>query len=212
MHKSKLTAVVTASLVLWLGASMPSAAGLYKWVDENGEVHYGDAIPPDQMSSEHRELNEQGVTVNKVNRARTKEEIAAEKARAEQEKRQREEAAAQATMRATRDRVLLDTYLTEQDMIDARDRKIAAIEGTIQITERSLKSAETTLQTFAQDAKDHEPGTPAHDKAQTKIKEAQDQVAALQRFIGERRQEQAALRAQFEADLKRFRELKASAN
>ena len=39
-NKILLTCIFTASLCLFLPA--PSYAGVYKWVDQNGQVHYGD--------------------------------------------------------------------------------------------------------------------------------------------------------------------------
>jgi hypothetical protein len=51
-------------------------SGLYRWVDENGTVHYGDKVPAKYLKKEHDELNEQGTTIKKHDRAMTAEERA----------------------------------------------------------------------------------------------------------------------------------------
>ena len=69
-------------------------AGLYRWVDEYGDVHYSDKVPPKYLKKEHEELNEQGTLVKKHDRAMTAEEREekkrqkAEQARLEQKKRE----------------------------------------------------------------------------------------------------------------------------
>lgn len=202
--------ILAASMVCGVTFTSAATAGLYKWIDENGDVQYSDSIPPEQITNEHKELNDQGVTVNKHSRAKNADELKAEKARSVEDKRRHEEMSERAAKQAVYDRMLLDTYLTEQDLIAARDRKLTSLDGTIQITERSRKSAEESLQTFEQDTKDSAEGSKEREKAQQRLAEAQTQVAALDKFIAERRREQENIRTKFDQDLARFRELKGS--
>ena len=68
------TVVRVIGLVFAAGVLVPGAAlagKLYKWVDENGVTHYGDAIPPEYSKQTHDVLNEQGRKVGTVNRARS---------------------------------------------------------------------------------------------------------------------------------------------
>lgn len=112
-------------------------AGLYRWVDENGAVHYGDKVPAKYLKKEHQELNEQGTTVKKHDRAMTAEEKAAkikaeaERARIENEKR----------AQALRDLVLTDTYTTERDLVAARDARLDAIDSQLQLSEDIIESS-----------------------------------------------------------------------
>ncbi|HEY9149662.1 MAG TPA: DUF4124 domain-containing protein, partial [Gammaproteobacteria bacterium] len=125
----KLPASLTATLLLatTLGAGLPGAAqaGLYKWTDEQGNVHYGDRIPPQYAEKEQRRLNEQGITVEVKERAKTPEELAEaqrlakiEAEQAELRRQQRE-----------RDRILLDTFSNEDEIIMTRDGKVSAIDA-----------------------------------------------------------------------------------
>jgi hypothetical protein len=112
-------------------------AGLYRWVDENGTVHYGDKVPAKYLKKEHDELNEQGTTVKKYDRAMTAEERAEKKRQEAERKRLENEKRAQ----ALRDRVLTDTYTTERDLIAARDARLDAIDSQLQLSKDIIESS-----------------------------------------------------------------------
>ena len=40
------------------------AAEVYRWVDENGEVHYSESLPPNYQDKGHDVLNERGIVVD----------------------------------------------------------------------------------------------------------------------------------------------------
>jgi hypothetical protein len=118
-----------------------SQAGMYRWVDEYGDVHYGDKVPAQYLKNEHEELNEQGTLVKKHDRAMTAEEKAekkrldAEHERLENEKRQQ----------ALRDRVLTDTYTTERDLVAARDARLEAIDSQLRLSRDIIESSKVKV-------------------------------------------------------------------
>ena len=62
-HKRKTTLFfillfLTAAI---LAAGSATAAKVYRWVDENGEVHYSETLPPDFEDKKHDELDDQGI-------------------------------------------------------------------------------------------------------------------------------------------------------
>ena len=59
-----------------MSCAFSAQAKMYKWVDENGQMHFGDRIPPKYLVKEHEELNEQGVTTKVREAAKTPEEKA----------------------------------------------------------------------------------------------------------------------------------------
>ena len=65
----KYTLKIATLLVLIF--STTAYGKLYKWVDEDGKVHYSDKMPPDQIKREHQELNQHGVVKETVKRALT---------------------------------------------------------------------------------------------------------------------------------------------
>src|SRR4029079_15853019 len=50
----------------------------YRWVDENGVVHYGDRVPPQNSQKESTILNREGVQVGKLDAQKTPEQLAEE--------------------------------------------------------------------------------------------------------------------------------------
>ena len=127
-------------LILMMSAlfAVSAQAGLYRWVDEFGAVHYGDKVPAKYLKQEHQELNEQGATVKKHDRAMTAEEKAEKKRLEAERKRMENEKRAQ----ALRDRVLTDTYTTERDLIAAKDARLDAIDSQLQLSKELIKNTE----------------------------------------------------------------------
>src|ERR1041384_908045 len=62
----------------------------YRWVDENGVVHYGDRLPPEYAKKESAILNKQGVEVRRNEAQRTAEQVAEDQKRAEAALRQKQ--------------------------------------------------------------------------------------------------------------------------
>ena len=61
-------------LMLIIGGMTTDASAkkkLYKWVDDNGQVHYSDKVPPKQIKKEHQELSGHGVVLEKIGGAWT---------------------------------------------------------------------------------------------------------------------------------------------
>lgn len=52
-------------LVTGLGLTASVQAQVYKWVDENGEVHYSETLPPDFKDKQHDVLDNTGMTRQK---------------------------------------------------------------------------------------------------------------------------------------------------
>src|SRR5262245_18114025 len=50
----------------------------YRWVDDQGVVHYGDQVPPQYAQKEHTELNAQGVELKRLDAQRSAEQQAAD--------------------------------------------------------------------------------------------------------------------------------------
>jgi len=179
-------------------------AGMYKWVDEKGEIHYGDSIPPRFADKERKKLNEQGRTVKVYGAVKTPEEIAEEQrlkaVRLEQEK--------QAAEKARKDHVLLATYSSEDDMLKTRDGKLAAIEGLIQLTQRRITSMHKRMKQLTEDAANYErSGKPVPEVLTRQIENIRTQTADNKSFILAKEQEQAVINRQFRKDIARFREL-----
>ncbi len=190
------------------GAATVHAGRLYKWVDENGKVHYGDHVPAKYARQERRVLNDRAIEVKRIEAAKTPEQIEAERReaarRAEEERRRAEQEA--------HDRMLLSTFSSVDDMVMARDGKIAAIDSLIRVTRSRIAKLEEKLDEYTRRAASMErAGKPVPRKLSDTIQEARRQIRRYREFIEAKRAEQERIRETFEADIARFRELKALA-
>ncbi len=100
--------------VLPARASDTQPRRVYQWVDEHGETHYGDRIPPEYAAQEHRVINGQGVELEHTEAQKTAAQLAEE-----------EQKRADAAQRAERDHNLLNTYVSVQEIEHLRDQRLS---------------------------------------------------------------------------------------
>jgi Domain of unknown function (DUF4124) len=84
--------VYKVATLLFLFASVPleaHGADVFRWVDENGKVHYGDTIP-DKYKQKAKKVEAAGAGVTDAQRMEAESRIAKERARAESLQRTRE--------------------------------------------------------------------------------------------------------------------------
>jgi len=195
---------ISSTLLSWALLYGPmAAAGMYKWIDDEGEIHYGNSVPAEFADNERRQLNERGRTIKVYDAAKTPEEIA-EAARLEVIRLEQEKLAAE---EARHDHVLLATYSSEDDMLKTRDGKLSAVEGLIQLTQRRIISMNIRIKQLTEDAADYERGgRPVPDVLTRQIENIRTQTTENQSFILIKQQEQDEINAQFEKDITRFRE------
>ena len=187
-------------------SSSASAGKVYRWVDNDGVVHFGDQIPPEYASIDRQVLNQQGIAVGTEQGTVTEEELAAERqATAEKD----------ATLAAAhRDEVLLNTYLSVEEIEVLRDRRIGLIEDEISVTTNYLQSLRddlTELQAEASKFKPYstEPGAePIDEKLAKELSDTVDSIALYEKTLANTRTRQDQVLMAFEADISRFKELK----
>lgn len=136
-------ALFVSSVVL-IGSAFTAQATMYKWVDENGQMHFSDKVPLKYMDMEHHELNESGVVIKHKEAAKTPEELVEEKRLAKE----RKKAALVEKRKKQRDRVLLDTYTTERDLIVARDARLDAVGSQIRLAETIISDSNKNIESL----------------------------------------------------------------
>lgn len=113
---------------LLLVATQPVAAKkLLRWVDENGQVQFGDKIPPEYAKGGHEILSNDGRVLDQIPRQKTPEEVAAILA-------EEERAAAiakQKSIQAREDASLLRTYTSTEDIDRTLTQRVATIQAQI---------------------------------------------------------------------------------
>lgn len=176
-------------------------AKLYKWVDKDGVVHYGDQIPAEYADQHKQQINTQGQVVKEIEGAMTPEERAAADAR--------KAAEAEAKARAENDKILLSTYGSVGDLERARETRLAALQGQVNMASSTTASIESEIaklekqRGLAKDPKQVE-------KLDQQLASQRRELTANQRHIVSSQDEMAQVRKQFDVDIKRFRELTAT--
>jgi len=181
-----------------------AAAGMYKWTDDEGTVHYGDRVPPEYSTRERKSINYQGRTVKVYEAAKTPEEKADAKRLEELEARKKK----LAKKRAIHDRSLLATYASKEDMLLARDGKVLAVESLIQLTHSRISSMQKRLLDLTEEAAKYErSGKELPLSLQRQITNLQDQITHNKNFAKDKELEMEGIKRQFESNIRRFAEL-----
>jgi hypothetical protein len=184
-------------------SSQSSQKGIaYRWVDDQGVVHYGDNIPPQYASQDRTILNSQGVEVGHLDAQKTPEQEAVATREREALMKQRQH-----------DAFLVSTYTSVKDIEALRDARLDQLKGQHTAAEQYVESLRARLATLHARALSYHPYS-----SQTNAWRLPDDLAEnLVRTVNELRvqstaltakgAEETALRTQFEADIERYREL-----
>ena len=194
---------LAVALIAGIAFSLPVAAKMYKWVDDNGTTHYGETIPPEYANKDRSELNKAGRAINKKEALTPEERLAKKQADA---KKREEDAAAREQKR--RDRALTSTYSNEKEIDLARNRNLQQVEARINTINSQIKTAEGNLASLKKEADGYNAaGKKIHDNLQADLNVSQARLAKLQKDMGKAQAEKAALNARYDADKARYKEL-----
>jgi hypothetical protein len=183
----------------------PAAAATYKWVDDNGVVHYTDKMPPEAVNKGSVELSKQGVPVRKTDPALTPEQRRAREQEAErqaQAKKTQEET-------ARRDRALLASYSSEPEIDLARNRTLATIDTAVQSANAySEQLSRRRSELMAKKAGyGDKPVPPA---LQGELDSLNAEITRQTELIARKKSEAVSVAARYDADKQRWRELTAA--
>lgn len=190
--------VVPIAAMLSLGSQI-AYAGAYRWVDEGGSVHYSDSVPTGQARLGYRVYDAEGRQISVVEAARTKEQLAT----ALQQR-------ALVDEQARRDRILLATFTSEEDLEYARNEHLATLESTLAIAQEKIaelqrQSAELDAQAASSSAEQESPSEDlARKRGAVRLKMSEIEVDVLAK-----EQQKQTIEDSFAADLARYRDLKA---
>ena len=187
-------------------AGLADQANVYKWVDENGVVHYGDSIPAKYAEFPKEVLNDRGVTVANLEGKKTPEQIEAE--RIEQERM----TAVELQRRA--DQALLATYLSVDEILMHRDRRVELFQAQSRVTELYLRNLERRMTKLRTEASSFQPysedpaapmigGDLADDLRSTK-----EIIVRHERNLQKFQANEQQIIARFDGDISRFKTLK----
>jgi len=204
---------IAIGILLLAGSVIESAMAaqkLFRWVDKNGEVHYGDRVPPEEVKLDRDILNEYGVTVKSLPREMTKEE---------QVERQRKEAielAEQKQLLAAkrRDVILLNTYLSINEIESLRNRRTDLLAGQIRVTEVYLANLRSKLTKLQKDASRFQPynpdpnAPPINSRLARELSNTLNSILVYEQTLIDTREKQTELVVKFTNDIDRYRNLR----
>ncbi len=184
-------------------AVLPAQAKMYKWVDDKGNVHYTDTLPPAAASQGNAELNKTGNVVRKTESAEERQKRLA----AEAEAAERKKIAAE---QARKDRALLATYTTEQEIDLARDRALEHHNLIVKSTQARLKQIEPGAKDLEKKVKAaSKNGKPVPEHLQQQHDARRAEVEDARSTIKTNQEAMVKVRERYEAEKLRFRELTA---
>ena len=180
---------------------------LYRWVDKNGQVHYGDSVPAEYAEQDREVLNRQGVPVGREEGTITPEEAAAKAAA--------DKAARDEQKRKLRDRVLLQTYQSVQELEILRDNRLDLVDAQLTIQEQSLSNLRAQRAQIERMAARYAPvntatdAQPLPDELAADLDRSATDIQTQETNLVRRREERENIRKTFEADIERYKELRA---
>jgi hypothetical protein len=192
-----LTAIATAA--------EPKGAGkLYKWVDEKGVTHYTQTLPGDVNQKGNTELDRRGRVVKKNDAALSPEQIQAiedEKVRSKQDVKRQEE-------QRRKDNALINTYTTEAEIDESRNRAVGGATQALQAIEARLNSLKSQLVALEKQVETLQKAKrPVADGFADEIARHKSDIAKTEGEYKAKEAEIQRIRDRYEADKVRFREL-----
>jgi hypothetical protein len=201
-----LRASILLSFCLASGVVVAQDSKLYRWVDNEGVVHYGDSIPAEYAELERQVVNEHGITVGVMQAKKTEEELA-EDARLE-------ELRAEAALQRRQDQALLATYLTIDEIIMHRDRRVELFQAQARVTELYLRNLQRRMDSLREEASKFRPYSAdpeapmidpdlADDMTMTK-----ETIARHEENLRKFESDEQSIVSRFDGDIDRFKQLK----
>ena len=184
-----------------------SREAFFRCKDRDGQTHYSDSMPDACVGQDTEVLNENGMQLRVIEGDVTKQRRLVrevEEAKLRKEKDQR----------ALRDRTLIETYLTVEDIERLRDQRLEQLDAQVRVTEQNitnLRDRQTRLQAQVARFKpysDSPNAPPLPEPLATEMVNTVNGLRVYQESLTANRKEQQALTEQFESDIKRFKELK----
>ena len=187
-----------------LAFAQPADHNRYKWRDGQGNLHYDDALPNEAVQYGYDIVNPNGLVVKHVDRARTADEMKADK-----------EAAAKAVAaqrvadeQSKNDQQMLAAYPSEHDLVLAQHSQIEMIDQSVHATEVSLQNQEKSLSDMLAHAADLDrTGKPVPATLQQQIDSLRVTVEKQKQYIATKAAEKEADGARFQTELAHYRDI-----
>ncbi len=192
------------------------AQKVYRWVDENGEVHYTQSLPPDFQDKKHDVLDERGI-VREENKSLVptppppkpkKEDDPMELPRDSSGMERPKALYSEKEMKEKMDRFLMLRYDSEQEILDAMTVEINQLEYDRRLLQKSRDSMyEAYRGQVKQAANRQRSGTEVDSEAITSIMGLQARLESNEGSLNGLKAREEEITKNFNAELERYRYL-----
>lgn len=214
-REKKMKRLMALAILLAAG----HAAAAYKCVDERGSTLVGDVPPAGCANVPIYEISKNGTVLRKIDPTPTAEQL---KARREEEAKRKEQERAAAEQKR-KDDALLSTYSSDKEIDITRDRNIGPIRSRIASARERIAAVEKRQEQIDAELEFYSAGKAKAKGKDAKANQAPPSLVAEQEHL---RKEKAALlasiassekeietvKARYDADKKRWIEVKSTAN
>ncbi|QLI81345.1 DUF4124 domain-containing protein [Chitinibacter fontanus] len=184
-------------LILFAASFSTAQAGLYRWVDETGKVQYSDKPPAGQTKGGVAELDKSG-RVRNASSSMSEAERAALQAQKQKEIEQRR-----------KDRALLQSFSTPEEVDILRDRQIEALGAAQQTNRLRLQTLQERLNRLnKQTERLAKSKKPIPNDLQTEIDLNRDEINSINESLARQDQELIRIKEKAEADKARLIQLR----
>ena len=182
------------------------AGTVYRWVDDEGIVHYDDRVPPEYAEHDKDILTDEGVKVGSIRGRKSPEEIEAERVA--------KQVALQRELQLRADKALLSTYLTVDEIRMHRDRRVELFQAQSRVTELFLSNLEGRLQKLEREASRYSPYSSDPDAKMIDpglvddINDTKSTIARHESNLEKFQEDELTIVARFQGDINRFKTLR----
>lgn len=200
--------ILTAAVLVLLPfvAAAQGEQKTYRWVDKEGNVHYGDSIPAEYAEVDKEVLNDHGITVDVMRGKKSEAELA--------EERRQEELSMRREQQRRQDQALLATYLSVDEIILHRDRRVELFQAQARVTELYLRNLQKRLASLQAEASRYRPYSDDPDAEMIKpdlaadIANTREGIARHEANLERFQEDEQTIVARFDGDIDRFKQLK----
>ena len=198
--------LTSALLILAPLAATADEQKVYKWTDKDGVLHYGDSIPAEYAELPKEVLNDRGVTIDNLEGKKTEEQLELE--------RQENERRVAMELQRRADQALLATYLSVEEILMHRDRRVELLQAQSRVTELYLSNLARRLELLRAEASKYKPYSDSPDAPSIPddladdLRKTKDTTQRHERNLQKFQSDEREIIQRFDGDISRFKRLK----
>jgi len=180
-----------------------SAEKVYRWVDDQGEVHFSRTLPPEYAHKPHQILNKAGVVIERIDDPLAKPEPV------EKVEKKLEPLFTEDEVRIRTDRLLVLRYQSEEDMLDSMELQVAQLGYDALMIDQAQNSVMKALTAQVNKVANRQrAGLPAEPKLEKNINSLRRRLLNSERSLAQLTLREDKIRIEFAQELKRYRFLR----